>query len=1049
MKYYLLIFILIFCGVHRAEARRADTMSVRFDMFTIQDGLSQGLVMAVMQDKEGFLWFSTKDGLNKYDGYRVTVYRNDPHDPYSLPDNYVTQIVEDSAGNFWVGTDTKGLFLFDKKQERFFKVTLTGEENQVSHEGIWTLRRQGNILLVARPQYVYLYDIGACLGDMKNAVRALRLPSPVLTLQTVQIAQEYSLFCSFMPDNTLWVSGRDSLKVYRQPAAGGRYEQVQAYSQEALQMTDRLGEYSIYALPNPAHKVCIGRGKLVIYDFSAQKKIKEQTISEGVLSVRELTLRDNQQNYWLISDNTVSYYLHTTTYELTPMLCRGPMESINKGYTHCFDRNNRLWLGTTGHGVMNYDYRKNLFHTFRNPHGFFFTNYKEDQMLGINLDDEPALYSLSSGAYTAILPRGYWKKQWRLMSIIDADENRYILLIFDMKTAEKHLMSYDTKTHARIMIPYPYSATWGVQNFMKDNQGGVWLKGCDKQGKPFIYKIHTPTLSAVKFYYFPALKEESEYPFVSAFLQDKANVFWFATLQGLYSFDEQRQQWRHFTNNPRDEHSLPPNMLFSICADPKDPDKYLWIGSNGKGLSRFEIATGKCQHLTERDGLPNSVVYGLATDNAGSIWCSTNNGLSCLRIQQQSHTAWGKADIVNFTTADGLPGNEYNRYEVLKRANGDLIFGGTEGKVMFRPQEVLQSDPPPTIVISRAAIFNKLLSHKIDSGVLTSNVSYAPRITLTRQQSMLTLFFAALDYASPHKKNYRYILEGYDAQWVESGTKNEATYTNLPPGTYTFRVIGAVSGGAWNMTGARIEIVILPEWWQTWWFQSLAVLAGIISLYSMVRYRFYQKMKVYTLRNRIASDLHDEIGSTLSSVSLATLVLQKKITETTPDVQFLLSQINQNTISMMESMSDIVWAINTQNDSLENVIHRMRAFTSEILEPKNCNVHFEVESKIYSIALNMGQRKNLYLIFKEAVNNMAKYANCSNARISITAKDKRIVMTIKDDGVGFDLQQDASQRRLSGNGLKNMQKRAEELQGKLFIRSEKIQGTEIILDFSL
>jgi signal transduction histidine kinase len=293
------------------------------------------------------------------------------------------------------------------------------------------------------------------------------------------------------------------------------------------------------------------------------------------------------------------------------------------------------------------------------------------------------------------------------------------------------------------------------------------------------------------------------------------------------------------------------------------------------------------------------------------------------------------------------------------------------------------------------------------------------------------------------------MLDGYDAQWIESGAKNEATYTRLSPGTYTFRVIGAVTGGKWNMTGASIQIIILPEWWQTWWFQSLAALIGVLGFYSIIRYRFYQKMKVYALRNRIATDLHDEIGSMLSSVSLASSVLQKKITEATPDVQYLLNQINHNTASMMEAMSDIVWAINTQNDSLENVINRMRAFTSEILEPKNCNVHFEVESKLYSIALNMGQRKNLYLIFKEAVNNMAKYAQCSNARINITAKEKRIIMTIKDDGIGFDIHQNASSQHLSGNGLKNMQKSAAELHGKLSIRSEKIQGTEIVLDFSL
>ncbi len=1044
MKYVLLIYILMFCCVQHAQSH-ADTMSVRFDMFSIKDGLSQGLVMAAIQDKEGFMWFSTKDGLNKYDGYRVTVYRNDPHDPYSLPDNYVTQLLEDSAGNFWVGTDTKGLFLFDKKQERFFKVTLTGEETSLAHEGVWRIQRQGDVLLVGRTQHMYLYDISIILHKAPAAVTSQKLPEPILKLRWSQEIQRYSGHYAFMPDNSIWMCSKDSLRVYTREG-GGRYVQTNSYCQAQIQTTSTEVEYTLHHLPNPNHKLIVDYGKLYVHDFSAKKRIFEHTIYSGYMGAREQTIRDKDNNYWLLADNKVTYYFNTTTYQITPIYTHGMLQSMNRGYTPCIDRNNRLWIGTTGHGVMKYDYRKYLFRRLNNVIGFFDSEYRENEVLGSNSNGEPAIYHLNTSTYTTILPRGLWKKKWLLWSLIDDANDGYVMLIVDKETKAKYLVYYTTGSQKLRIVPYPYLSCYAYQNFMKDKDGQLWIKGFNMLRMPFIAKIDRVNFTSLKECYFPAKMEHSEYPFISGWLQDSKGVFWFATLQGLYSFDEKKQQWKQYAHSPHDESSVPPNFLFSICADPKQPDKYLWIGSNGAGVSRFEIATGKCTHFTERNGLPNNVVYGILPDTMGNIWLSTNKGLSCLPLAQKP---LNKVECINFTTADGLPGDEFNRYEMLRQPNGDLIFGGPEGKIIFNPQKVLQSDPPPTIIITGAAIFNKLLSHKIDSAVFSSNVSYAPRITLTRQQSMLTLFFAALDYASPHKKNYRYILEGYDAQWVESGTKNEATYTNLSPGTYTFRVIGAVSGGAWNTTGARIEIVILPEWWQTWWFQSLAVLAGIISLYSILRYRFYQKMKVYTLRNRIASDLHDEIGSTLSSVSLATLVLQKKVTETTPEVQNLLRQVNENILSMMDSMSDIVWAINTQNDSLENVIHRMRAFTSEILEPKNCNVHFEVESKIYSIALNMGQRKNLYLIFKEAINNMAKYADCSNARICITAKEKRITMTIQDDGVGFDTQQDTSKQRLSGNGLKNMQKRAEELQGRLFIRSEKIRGTEIILDFSL
>ncbi|MBS1538389.1 MAG: hypothetical protein JST20_11655 [Bacteroidetes bacterium] len=1013
-------------------------------MFTIQNGLSQGLVMCVMQDKEGFLWFSTKDGLNKYDGYRVTVYRNNPKDPYSLPDNFVTQLLEDSSGNFWVGTDTKGLFLFDKKSERFFNVTLKGEEATVAHEGVWRIQRQGDILLIGRTQHMYLYDISNCFHIKPTNVTSLKLREPILKLRWTQEVQKFAGYYALMPDNSLWMCNQDSLRVYRNIA--GRYIQTESFSQTQIQTTNTEVEYTLHQLPNPYHKLIVDYGKLYIYDFTAQKRIFEHTIYSGYVGACEQTIRDKDNNYWLFSNSNVCYYFNTNTYQITPMYCQGMMQSINRAYTPCIDRDNRLWIGTTGHGVLTYDYRKYLFHPLKNLSDFYYSEFKKNEVLVRNTNGEPATYNLNTRIHTAILPRGLWKKKWQLWSLIDDSNGGYIMLIVDTKTKLKYLMSYKTSSQKLEIVRYPYLATYQFQNLLKDKEGQIWVKGYTKQRIPLIVKIKNANIFSLKEYYFPAIKENSEYPYISDWLQDSKGVFWFATLQGLYSLDEKKQEWKHFTHTSNNEYSLPPNFLFSICEDPKLPDKYLWIGSNGAGVSKFEKATGKCIHYTEQDGLPNNVVYGIRPDTLGNIWLSTNKGISCFNLAQYPLQ---EEEFINFTTDDGLLSDEFNRYEVLKLPNGNLIFGGPEGKIMFNPQQVLQTDPQPTIVITNLKIFNTTVSHKSDSTILSSNISYAHSITLNRLQSMFTISFAALNYVSQHKKVYKYILEGYDTKWIESGSKNEATYTNLSPGTYNFRVIGAVTGGKWNMTGASIQIIILPEWWQTWWFQSLVVLIACLGFYGVIRYRFYQKMKVYTLRNRIASDLHDEIGSTLSSVSLASSVLQKKIKNVTPEVQYLLNQINQNTTSMMEAMSDIVWAINTQNDSFENVVNRMRAFTTDILEPKNCNVHFEVESKIYSIALNMGQRKNLYLIFKEAINNMAKYAQCSNALINITAKEKRIIMTIKDDGIGFDIHKDTSSQRLSGNGLKNMKKRAAELNGKFTIHSEKIKGTEIVLEFSL
>ena len=222
-------------------------------------------------------------------------------------------------------------------------------------------------------------------------------------------------------------------------------------------------------------------------------------------------------------------------------------------------------------------------------------------------------------------------------------------------------------------------------------------------------------------------------------------------------------------------------------------------------------------------------------------------------------------------------------------------------------------------------------------------------------------------------------------------------------------------------------------------------------VYSLYKYRLRQVTKLYGLRNRIASDLHDEIGSTLSSISLSSTIIQQKLNGQNGDVTKLLQQVSKNTNDMMEALSDIVWAINTRNDRFDNVVNRMRAFAIEVLEPAGIKMQFEVSPELANVHLDMQQRKNLYLVFKEAVNNIAKYAACQNVYIQLKKKDaKKLVMEIVDDGKGFQIDTvRANEMSLSGNGIRNMQKRAEELNGTFQLHSVPGQGVKLQLSFNV
>lgn len=304
------------------------------------------------------------------------------------------------------------------------------------------------------------------------------------------------------------------------------------------------------------------------------------------------------------------------------------------------------------------------------------------------------------------------------------------------------------------------------------------------------------------------------------------------------------------------------------------------------------------------------------------------------------------------------------------------------------------------------------------------------------------------------------MLEDVDADWVNAGNRRFVSYPGLKPGRYVFRVRAANSDGVWNQEGITKFIDIRPPWWGTWWFRAFVFVVISSGIYAFYRYRLQQALKLQHLRNRIATDLHDEIGSTLSSISLAGSVIQKKLHGATPEVESLISRISENTDNMMEAMSDIVWAVNTKNDRFDNVINRMRAFAIERLEPLGIPVHFRESGDIHRLQLDMQQRKNLYLIFKEAVNNAAKYAACKNVWVDISILHSTMTIKISDDGRGFELTSTGNgtaaqvpgavtEQTLGGNGLHNMQKRAMELKGTLHVESGPGKGTAIEIRFTV
>lgn len=346
-------------------------------------------------------------------------------------------------------------------------------------------------------------------------------------------------------------------------------------------------------------------------------------------------------------------------------------------------------------------------------------------------------------------------------------------------------------------------------------------------------------------------------------------------------------------------------------------------------------------------------------------------------------------------------------------------------------------------MITDLSVFNKPVLPNDSTGLLKVPVDETKEIKLSYKQNVFAFGFTALNYVHPEKNKYAYKLEGFDKDWTYTdATRRFANYTNIGPGEYTFRVKGSNNDGRWNEQEASIKLIITPPYWQTTWFKLLCVLVGALILYA-IYYNRMQKIKdIHRIRNKIAGDLHDDLGATLSSISIMSELVNQQVKDYSPQASSLLEKIGTSSRKMIESVNDMVWAINPKNDNFENIIKRMRTFASEILAAKDIAFHLDYDKNLLQAKLKMEMRRNFYLIFKEAVNNAAKYSQATNTFVMIWNRENNLKMTIRDDGSGFDI---TSAR--AGNGLVNMQQRATGMKARFNLESIPGKGTTVELEF--
>lgn len=461
--------------------------------------------------------------------------------------------------------------------------------------------------------------------------------------------------------------------------------------------------------------------------------------------------------------------------------------------------------------------------------------------------------------------------------------------------------------------------------------------------------------------------------------------------------------------------------VLNIVADINDSNK-IWLCTN-KGLWKFDTQTYKYEIWDEAKGLPDNSVTTYIPEKNGDFWLITNRGISFYNKKINT--------FKNFSEKDGATASEYDWYGNFRLPDGRMSFAGTDGITVIDPKQI-SSNTAASLYFTDIKINEKSLQTNTYIGENNT-------INLKPNESSFSIDFVGIEYNSPENTKLQYRLQGFDNQWITN--KNPATihFSNIPEGTYDLKIRSVNNNGEVS-SEKSLKIVVATPFWRTLWFRIIVFLAIIGLIYAFYRYRINELLKIQAVRNRISSDLHDEIGATLSGIGILSTVAKQQIEENHP-AQALLARIEEDALTVGNSIDDIVWSINPKNDELASVIARMNRHTAEFLDAKNIDYQIITPKTIDDTKLTMEQRRDVYLIFKEAINNLIKYAHCSHVLIEIKFVDRKFTLLIKDNGKGFNIEKPTNR-----NGLKNMENRAKNLHGFFKIDSKLSEGTSIFLE---
>lgn len=952
--------------------------TIEFDRYTIDDGLSMNTVNAIVQDRDGFLWLGTSNGLNRFNGYDFTIYNSDPVEKNVIPNPRIQALAVDRSGRLWIGTFGGGLCKLDPDIQRFRTFDDSTHREQRLYIQSLSVSTDDSVV------YVGTNGSGGFSLDVRTGTFQRKSESATATLYSIWVDDR----------GHEWVGTDDGLVVRRA-------NRVSTYHPNGSQKV-----FAIYQ--DSFGRMWIGTDRGLI-QWKEDHMERVYSAKQGYLSDdRVYAMAEADGGLWIGTENGLNHLDFKT--DRVSRFFHNPHHSRSLPHnvilTLFKDRQGSVWGGTYGGGAFRIHTGKSVFlHLHVDPASPL--GIARNDVYSLLADRHGYLWIGSDGGLDILhpvhrsrladpmlafggpskIPRSFWEDDDIWIGTLGSGLYRYSRAA---RRIERVGSRADELGHEDVSV------------IRRSDDGRLWIGTLG--GGVAVYNSSVRTWK--RFVHDPANPASLSHNVIYSMHTDSSQRLWIGTGRGLDCLDLRSDSIRHYRHDPSDPTSLSNDVVEYVY---ETSSREIWVGTL-YGLNRLnKDGRGFTRYFTS-DGLPGNKIYGIVEDRRRRLWISTADGLGRVEWTEEDQTIRCRS----FHREDGLQSDEFTQGLCQRMRDGRLVFGGVNGVTVFDPDRVPAECAASPVV---------LMAFKgLDRSVRLASSGNASSIELDYDENDIGFEFVCLDFHAPRRSHYFHRMEGFDKDWVEAGKRRFATYTNLDPGAYVFRVRAANHHGVWSQ--ASLEVRIAPPFWVRWWFRAAVLAAVVTGVVLIYRFRVRQLVEIERVRTRIASDLHDEIGSTLTRIAMHSEIIQSA--DDREEMRRLAYDIGQHSRSLIRTMSDVVWSIDARHDTVGDLVDRLHDVAHHLFTLPQRNCHFNVRGLEPAQRLSVELRQNLYFIAKEAMVNIVKHSDATEVFLEMS-NESELKLSIRDNGSvhtpkGYNL---------GGNGLRNMEMRAAKIGGKL------------------